>query len=131
MTTTPTAERTLKNIMPFPRKIGAFFAFLQQGGELEIGGHIYVWCDNLVTREETNFEGETKYFGIDGLAVKSEGYDTLTGKKKPYYLGQNDMAFGYLYKLIEALSEEQLFEMTASIALLKGVKQRNLRSDTK
>lgn len=127
--TTKNYGTVLTDTMSFGRKIAAFFTFLQAGQELEIDGRTYVWLDNHITSERVNSDGETEYMGIDGLALKGTSTNSGTGVSKPHYMGQNDMPFSHLRDIIENLTEEQLFQMTAGIALLGMNKKRVLKGD--
>lgn len=123
-------QNTLVEKMSTQRKLELFFTHLKSGNELVIGGRTYVWLDNHITREEMNDQGQMLYFGIDGLALKCESFDTVTSEESIRYIGQGDLPLHYLESLVDELSEEQLLGITAGIALRGMNKKRMLKSES-
>lgn len=109
-------KRTLTDTMSLGRKMGLLIDHLQAGGEVKIDGYTWVWLDNHVTHTTTDEQGETVYWGIDGLAIQSMRISD-TEEESPHYMGQGDMPLQAFVKMVGKVTEEDLLGMCASSAL--------------
>lgn len=119
----------LADSMSLGRKLDVLFTYLQAGQEITLHGQTFVWLDNHITSQRVDSNGEVEYLGIDGLALKATSMDMSTGATEPHYMGYNDIPFSHLRELVENLSEDQLLQMTSSIALMGLNKKRVLKGD--
>lgn len=120
-------ENVLVNRMSLERKRHALETYLKtnEGGHtVTVDGVTYAWFDQLITDERTGADGQTEYFGIEGLAHVMQRL-TADGTE-PYYMGTGSPAQQevLLAHLATQLNEEQLFDMTAANALYGMRKQR-------
>lgn len=120
MMTTP----SLTEKMTIGRKIGLLIDHLQTGGEVDIDGRTYVWLDNHITNITTDDNGDTQYWGIDGLAIQGVKIDGSTGAKEPHYMGQGDIPLQAFIQLVENVSEQEWLGIGASNALKSMNKKR-------
>ncbi|WP_078598357.1 hypothetical protein [Evansella clarkii] len=122
MTTANQTEKKISDTMTTGRKVGLLMDHLQAGGEVEIDGYTWVWLDNHITGSSTDGNGETQYWGINGLAIK--GVSIKNGVEKPTYMGQGTMPFQSFVELTNKVKEEDWLGMCAGNALRSMNKKR-------
>lgn len=118
-------ERTLKNNLSTGRKMDLFISHLKNGGEINVNGNTYVWLDNHVTKEVKNDDGTTDYFGINGLAIKTTSYDTITKVTSPWFFSQNDLTLLSFIDILDSIGELEWFSITATSALQSMIPDRS------
>lgn len=118
-------EYTLKNKLSLGRKMDLFINHLQNGGQIDVNGNVYVWLDNHVTKEVKNDDGTTDCFGIHGLAIKTTSYDTITKVTSPWFFSQNDLTLLSFIDILESISELEWFSITSTKALQSMIPNRN------
>ncbi|MCR6108716.1 hypothetical protein HXA34_20680 [Salipaludibacillus agaradhaerens] len=103
-------------------KIGLLMDYLQAGGEVEIDGYTWVWLDNHITGSSTGENGETQYWGINGLAIKT--VRIKGNEESPHYMGQGTLPFQSFVGLANRVKDEEWVGICAGNALQSMNKKR-------
>lgn len=117
-------QHFLQTSIPTARKVDLFTRYLKKGGEVKVDGRTWVWLDNHITDEVTLADGTIQYYGIDGLAIKSTCYDTVTKETTPYYMGQSDISLAMMTEIVNGVSEVDWVGITGSLALQSMIRKR-------
>lgn len=105
---------SLKTSLTLDQKRVRLMTFLKNGGTVETSFGHFVWLDHHVVGHDGDMD-----LVIDGLAQKMQSYK---GDAPPedYYVGHGDEieSLGVVKAILQDLTEEQLFSICASNALL-------------